>query len=613
MIARKKRQLIMIISIIVPIIIVIGILVALYLTTDMFKPKYKLFEKYLGQNIQVIDEISKKEPSEIKQAVNNGKITQNLKATISYRDSNNNMANTLNNAEIDISGQADRSADYNYQNARLVYENSDIAKFEYLQDGNEYGIRLNGIQQFISAENSNLDELEANTGISKDNLKIIPILFNSLHLSDFVSFTPDEIQVITSTYSTLLEQNTEKSNYTKLGNQSVVVNGKTYKATSYTLKQSEEKLNNLIITLLERIEKDEIILGKLDTVQSKLEEYGINVGENSIRKIVTDTIEQKIEDIKNNNIGQDQTEITVYQNAGQTIKTIIKTPSKTLTFDTLNKELIQISYVQELDNTTQESNIKIERKVADNVQNVDIQYTKNIDDVEQKKFEVQINQNKNEDKIENDYEITYNVDGNEVDLKINQYITCVQSFENQVKLSEANNVNLDDLEPEKAKLIAEIAQRNVKNSIENVLDKIKLEDINNMLKDLLILKESEIKFEQKEEVVTEAERNRFNSQLTFFIGKEVDANNVNQLLNTIQDCFSDAQIFYEDVQGSSNKKFKGMILDIKRKSSNTEKTAEIKKILEENGNSKFTIAMSFDESTKLINKITIVSNEFIKK
>ncbi len=39
-----------------------------------------------------------------------------------------------------------------------------------------------------------------------------------------------------------------------------------------------------------------------------------------------------------------------------------------------------------------------------------------------------------------------------------------------------------------------------------------------MLKDLLILRESEIKFEQRqEEVVTEAERNRFNSQLTFFL------------------------------------------------------------------------------------------------
>ena len=65
MIARKKRQLIMIISIIVPIIIVIGILVALYLTTDMFKPKNKLFEKYIAQNINIIDEMAKKSPKEI--------------------------------------------------------------------------------------------------------------------------------------------------------------------------------------------------------------------------------------------------------------------------------------------------------------------------------------------------------------------------------------------------------------------------------------------------------------------------------------------------------------------------------------------------------------------
>ena len=38
MITKKKRQLIMIISISVPIVIIIGILIALYFTTDMFKP-----------------------------------------------------------------------------------------------------------------------------------------------------------------------------------------------------------------------------------------------------------------------------------------------------------------------------------------------------------------------------------------------------------------------------------------------------------------------------------------------------------------------------------------------------------------------------------------------
>ena len=65
MITKKKRQLIMIISISVPIVIIIGILIALYFTTDMFKTKNKLFEKYIEQNINIIDEMAKKKPKEI--------------------------------------------------------------------------------------------------------------------------------------------------------------------------------------------------------------------------------------------------------------------------------------------------------------------------------------------------------------------------------------------------------------------------------------------------------------------------------------------------------------------------------------------------------------------
>ena len=37
------------------------------------------------------------------------------------------------------------------------------------------------------------------------------------------------------------------------------------------------------------------------------------------------------------------------------------------------------------------------------------------------------------------------------------------------------------------------------------------------------------------------------------------------------------------------------------------------KELEENKNEKFTIAMSYDENTKLINKITIVSNKYLEQ
>ncbi len=208
---KEKRQLIMIISISVPIVIIIGILIALYFTTDMFKPKNKLFEKYIAQNINIIDEMAKKSPKEIMRTTNNQKLTENLKATMSYKDSNNNMSNTVNKKQKQIyQVKQTKAKNYNYQNARIVFENADLARFEYLQDGEEYGIRLDGIQQFISAKNENLDDLELLTGISKKNLNIIQNMYNQLKLSDFIDFTPDEMQVISSTYTSILEQNTEK-------------------------------------------------------------------------------------------------------------------------------------------------------------------------------------------------------------------------------------------------------------------------------------------------------------------------------------------------------------------------------------------------------------------
>lgn len=614
MIARKKRQLIMIVLIIIIIVIIAGLIIALYLTTDMFKPKNKLFQKYLAQNLDTIDKISNLDATEITDALNNQKLSEELKATLSYRDNNNNMSNTVNKAEVDISGQTCKKENYNYQEARMVFENADISKFEYLQDGEDYGIRLEGIEQFISAKNENLNDLETLTGIPKNKLELITLMFNPLKLSDFISFTPDELKVISSTYSSIIEQNTDAKNFKQKSNQNIEIDGNNYIVNAYVLEQNEEQLNSLIIALLERIEKDEIILGKLDTLQSKFEVYGAYKSDKNLRTLFINSIDAKIEEIKNNNIGQEKTEIAVYVKKGQTIKTTIKNSKEEITIDTLNNELIQVNYTQNLDNKTEKHNIRIKRDVTSNSQDINIEYTNSTDDTENKKLTMQLTQNKENEKISSDYDLAYTVEGNKAELKSNQYITCVDEFENQIKFSDANNVSLNNLNQEQATKIVEIAKNNITNMERNILEKVKLEDINTMLKDLLILKESEIKFENtQEEVVTEAERNRFNSQLTFFIGKEVDVTNVNQLLDTIQDCFSDAQIFYDEEKNSDPKPLKGMILDIKRKTSNQEKTSEIKEVLEGNNNLKFTIAMSFDENTKLINKITIVSNDYLKQ
>ena len=617
MLAKKKRNLIMIIiAIIFVVIAIIGTLVALYLTTDMFKSNSTLFAKYIVQNVDNIYAILEAEPSEIEQMIEQSKLESNLKATVTYKDSNNNTDNTINKAELDISGQKDKTENYTYKDIRLVYENEKVARMEYIQDGQNYGIRLDGIKQFVTFQNEDLQELELKTGIKSENLSLFTYIFDQIKITNFIQFTPSETEVLSSTYLSVLNQNTTKANYQKKSNQTITVNGKTYKANGYTIKLNKEQFNELIIKILERVSKDEIILGKIDNIQSELEKYHINLEEGTtLRELFVKMLEEKIEDIKDNNIGQEETEITVYESNGATIKTFIKTPDNEFSIDLYeDKSGVQFDYIENLDNKTKETNIVFENKTTADSQDMSIQYSKLEDGTEKNTIEFQTSRNKEEQEINNVYQLRYYVSGNEANVKVDQYLTGVNTFENKVELTQENNIPLNDLEQAQAKAIINVLQKNFNGQLDMTLEKVKLDDINLMLKQLEILKETELKFENTtEENVSEAERNRFNSQLTLFIGKEVDTNSILQLLEVTNESLKDVQIIYDEEKSTENKKaLKGFILDIKRNTGNETKKQEMTKELEENKNEKFTIAMSYDENTKLINKITIVSNKYLE-
>ena len=617
MLANKKKKLIIIItSIILGVIIIISTLIALYLTTDMFKSKSTLFSKYIVQNIDNMYTILDSEPSEIEQMIEQNKITSNLKATVKYKDSENNTENSINKAELDISSQTDKTENYRYKDIRLVYENEDVAKMEYIQDGQNYGIRLYPIQQFATFQNDNLEELELKTGIPSKDLELFTYIFDQIKIANFIEFTPSEIEVLRSTYLSVITQNTTKENYQKKSNESITVNGKSYKANGYSIKLKQEQFNDLIIKILEKVSKDEIILGKIDNMQKQLEKYQIDLEDGTtLRKMFVKKIENKIEDIKDNNIGQDETEITVYESNGNTIKTYIKTPDNEFSICLYeDKSGIQFDYIETVEQKIQQQNVIIQNKTTEASQDMLIRYALIEDGTESDTVELQVNRNKEEQKVNNSYQLKYNMAGNEANLSIEQYLTVVNELENKVELNEENNFTLNELEQGQAQAIIEFLKRNFNKQIEETLNKIKLEDINTMLKELEILKETELKFENAtEEVVSEAERNRFNSQLTLFIGKEVDSNALKQLLEVTNETLKDVQIIYDEEKNDNDKKIlKGFILDIKRNTGNETKKQEIIKELESNKNEKFTVAMSYDENTKLINKITIVSNKYLK-
>ena len=134
-----------------------------------------------------------------------------------------------------------------------------------------------------------------------------------------------------------------------------------------------------------------------------------------------------------------------------------------------------------------------------------------------------------------------------------------------------------------------------------ITEKLTAEDINEMLKSLGFIKEDIIKIEEPVEV-TETERNRFNSTLTLFIGENMSVEDIKKLLETVQSNLQDAEITQEEG------KLQQITLNIERDTGNSEKNAEILTTLEENKNKKFNVTMSYDENTKLINRIFIKVN-----
>ena len=591
MLARKQRKMmIMVSSIIITISIIAVIIGILYLKTDMFKPSSKLFIKYISQNIENVKPIFNFEPTEIDNEINQNQFETKTEIKIDYKD-DEKEENSINQAKIISEGTIEKQEKFISENIELQYEDKKITGMDFILNEELYGIRLDGIKQFVSNKIEQKEEQE-----------------EKINLFENINFSENEKEIIKSTYLTIIEQNTTKENYKKEKNKNITINGKTTNANAYSLILTKERYNNLIIKLLERVAKDEIILGKIDKIQENLGEVKY-LKEKNLREEFEKQIEKKIEEIKNTNIGQEKVELTVYEKNGVTIKTELKTPTYEIILDLYNnKEELKITLIRKYDNKNKEKAITIKNK--NNLERK-IEYCDIDDEIEKNKIEIEEIKIKEQDEIKKTLIATYKVEENILKASIDRTYTKTDSIDKEEKIKN-NNIIINELESEKANQVKNIIEKKKNEETEKILEKIKLDDINYMLKKLKILNENEIKFEDKDkEIVTEAERNRFNSNLTFYIGKEIDTNTLKQLLETIKEDTKKIKIIFDETK--DKKELKGFMIELKRNTQSEKEKEEMIKVLEEYKNEKFTVAMSYDEETKLINKISIVSNKFIKK
>ena len=279
----------MIISIILVVLMLLVAFALIYLNTDMFKSNKTLFMKYLGQNSENVKQMYSKimQENDYEKALSQNKYTINTQINVNNTENigttQENTNNIINQLKVIAEGQVDSQNQYNYQKLNLYKGEESLLELEYVQDANTYGIHFSDLfQQFLLADNSNLQELFMNLGYTEQEALKMPnqIDVNQYSLKN-IEFTGEEEDRLLNTYIGIIEKNIENQEFSKEKDQTIQINEKNVQVNGYSVTLTKEQLNNMYLEILNQLKADEIILGKLDLIQEALNEIKEIIPNNS--------------------------------------------------------------------------------------------------------------------------------------------------------------------------------------------------------------------------------------------------------------------------------------------------------------------------------------------
>lgn len=583
MMTRKKRRTLIVVIIAVILLIIAVACVLLYVNTDMFKSSQTLFLKYTGKGIENLGTITQVISNEYDEQLETNPYTSNTQVKVNYIENLGTTAesteNSINSLQLTIDGQTNKQEQYDYKDIKLLKDNNQEMQVEYIQENNNYGLRFSDLfNQFAMIENSNLKNLYKNMGYTDEEVANIPdsISINENLFND-INFSSEEIETLKEKYLNVITQNISKDNFSKLSNQNITINNQSYIADGYALTLTKEQLNNMYVNLLETLKQDEIILGKIDNLQNKINTINLYQQNSTIniKDEFVNSINQKIQEINQSNIGSDQTQITAYEMDGQTAKIAIKTAEYEIDFDSLgNNGFLQLSLIKGentseiiLERNTNETDLTIQT-INEEGKPIKITYsqTNKID-------------NKNETK---NYSLIYEDDEQRVNASIVQNISIVQNLENKVSTNEENAVTLNNLEQGQLQQITNNIKTALNNKLETVRQDINISDINNMLINIGLIRDESV---LESTVVTETEKNRYNSKYELLQGENLKSEDISRIVDTIK-----SNLVNLEVVSSQELKLK-----IDRHEGNEEMADVLKAFLEDNSNQEYNLKVEYGD------------------
>lgn len=249
----------LIIIVIVLILILGGIFAYAYFGTDLLKSNGQLFFKYLGQVLDVQDGFIDSQLTEYSKKKYTGKYEDSgtFSAEIAMNGMDYGTSQAVNDFNITYSGKVDNTERKNEQNITLNYSEDVNFPFKYKYANDTVGLQTDYVSsKYIGIENSNLKEIAEKFGV-EDTSEFPDTIdfFSDFTNQETMNLTEDERQQIIDTYLPIFEEKLGQKEFTKTKENDV---------TSYSVSVTNQEIKDLILTILETLKNDSILMPKME-------------------------------------------------------------------------------------------------------------------------------------------------------------------------------------------------------------------------------------------------------------------------------------------------------------------------------------------------------------
>ena len=623
----SSKKIIIIVIIIIFVLAIAGTVFGyLFLATDTFKSGKELFSKYAIQNKEMLNTLLDSSISTTLDGVKQQNLYESNTTISAVYAEGGEVSNPINDVNIKIKTQKENN--YRYRNAQIVLGETEYLAIEGIRNEDIYGVRFpTALRQFLSIRDSeNLEQDATKMDIDKSTIeKCMEVINNDQSLIGMV-ITKEEINSLIDKYLNIISENLNNASFSKQNNAVITYKGSTIKANAYTAILSAEQVQNIITQIINSIKTDEIILRVVGTQYQESFIQGLDTILENLG------IDQEIPEIK----------ITIYEQDGLTIRTVIEAGLENITIENTNENGQNKMTVQRqvLNNEQQEQQtVEITKTSGDTQESYHI-ICNILEGEENYTIECNINMTSNNGILTTTGNLKFVQGIIDMELILENTINTMQ-IQEKVELDETNNVVLSDLDDANLENVLNIVQTQVPEILQNQANEL----ISNLQIEFVIdsifsvingnvtneenpenetpgnneenpNEETEDPNSEEEPEMSQIEINKFNAKFEFYTGDTVSAENVKILLDVVKSNLGNVEIIpvqepaneqnttTENTDQNEEEQTKETIkLIIEKDKENVDLANQVLEKIEDG--KKYKVAITYKDSNGMIDYITI--------